>query len=50
MALASVVTVGVAFILLGLLSLGYPAGASGVNWVVAGVVSLLVGWAMGRKK
>lgn len=50
MALASVVTVGVAFILLGLLGLGYPAGASGVNWVIAGAVSLLVGWAMSKKK
>ena len=50
MALGSVVSVGVAFILLGLLGLAYPAGASGVNWVVAGVISLLVGWAMSRKK
>lgn len=50
MALGSVVSVGLAFILLGLLGLAYPAGASGVNWVVAGVVSLLVGWAMSKKK
>lgn len=50
MALASVVTVGLAFILLGLLSLAYPAGGNGVNWVIAGIVALLVGWAMGRKK
>lgn len=50
MALASVVTVGLAFILLGLLGLAYPAGAGGVNWVVAGVVALLVGWFMGKGK
>lgn len=42
--------VAVAFVLLGLLGLAYPAGASGVNWVVSGIVSLIVGWGMNKKK
>ena len=42
---AAVWSIAVAFIVLGLLGLAYPAGASGVNWIVSGVVSLLVGWA-----
>jgi|GEM_PF-6335046 len=44
MAQGAVWAVAVAFILLGLLGLGYPAGASGVNWIISGIVALLVGW------
>lgn len=49
MAKATVLTVAVAFILLGVLGLAYPAGASGLNWIVSGVVALLVGWFSGKK-
>lgn len=37
-------TVGIAFILLGLLNMIYAAGASGLNWIIAGIIALLVGW------
>jgi len=42
MAKATVLTVAVAFIVLGLLSLAYPAGGNGVNWIISGIVALLV--------
>ncbi|MFA4819782.1 MAG: hypothetical protein WC613_02365 [Candidatus Aenigmatarchaeota archaeon] len=50
MAKSTVLTVAVAFILLGLLGLAYPAGASGVNWIISGIVALLVGWFSGKGK
>ena len=50
MAKASVLTVAVAFILFGVLGLAYPAGASGVNWIVSGIVALLVGLFSGKSK
>ena len=50
MAKATVLTVAVAFILLGVLGLAYPAGASGLNWIISGIVALLVGWFSGKKQ
>jgi uncharacterized membrane protein HdeD (DUF308 family) len=37
-------SVGIAFILVGILNMVYAAGAAGANWVIAGIVALLVGW------
>ena len=50
MAKATVLTVAVAFILLGVLGLAYPAGATGLNWIISGIVALLVGWMSGKKQ
>ena len=47
---AAVWSIAVAFILLGVLSLAYPAGATGLNWIISGIVALLVGWGMDKKK
>ncbi len=43
MAQATVWAVGAAFIVLGLLNYVWAAGGA-LNWIIAGVVSLLVGW------
>lgn len=43
MAEGAVWSVGVAFILLGLLNWAYAAGAGGLNWIIAGIVALLIG-------
>lgn len=50
MAKATVLTVAVAFIVLGLLTLAYPAGGNGVNWIISGIIALLVGWFSGKKQ
>ena len=49
MAKATVMSVAVAFILLGVLGLVYPSGASGLNWIISGIVALLVGLFGGGK-
>ena len=47
---AAVLSIAVAFIVLGLLGLAYPAGATGLNWIISGIVALLVGWMSGKKQ
>ena len=37
-------SVSVAFVVLGLLTMFYPAGNNGLNWIAAGVVAFLAGW------
>jgi hypothetical protein len=44
MAGTGAISIGVAFVLLGLLNMFNAAGAADLNWIIAGVLAFLAGW------